>query len=602
MNMNINTNENRKEHRYIPFGIKLMLTYSLFIIIPVLFAGWTANTIFTNSIQERTKEINQGTLVQMKDNINYKMEDMSRISGMLYLDSNLSSYLRHYEDGWVSYEATTKQLLPKIQTTIEAANNKMRLAVYLHNETLPEIYHNYHDKDPLNAEGSIFDLYHIKRIADKPWYLNFPAEQYNATMQWKQVEGDEKFGHISLLRRLVDTNDPILLKEIGFVRISLRLTDLLESVDSEKMGKGTKIFAMDENRKIMFASGDTEYKPGETLSEEWLADYWVIDEAIPQLDWQLVALIPIDIMEKATEKVRLWTILICLACFIVFSFAGLFISRFFSRKVSKIVRVLDSFQEGNFQKSIHFKGKDEFTRISVALNEMGKNIDELIQEVYITNIKKKEAELESLQAQINPHFLYNTLSSISRLAKFGEIDKLQRMVLDLAKFYRLSLNEGRTVIPVKNELEQIGAYINIQKTKFGDGMNVLFDVDPDVVRFTTVKLILQPFIENALEHAWYGDRINIRITGKLEGEQITFQIIDDGIGFHPETLRQLLDPEESLNVGYGIRNVDGRIRLHYGAEYGVSIVSRRGIGTSVSITIPAIRIHHEGNGPHALVP
>jgi sensor histidine kinase YesM len=176
------------------------------------------------------------------------------------------------------------------------------------------------------------------------------------------------------------------------------------------------------------------------------------------------------------------------------------------------------------------------------------------------------------------------------------------MVLDLAKFYRLSLNEGRTVIPVKNELEQIGAYINIQKTKFGDGMNVLFDVDPDVVRFTTVKLILQPFIENALEHAWYGDRINIRITGKLEGEQITFQIIDDGIGFHPETLRQLLDPEESLNVGYGIRNVDGRIRLHYGAEYGVSIVSRRGIGTSVSITIPAIRIHHEGNGPHALVP
>ncbi|WP_036720458.1 sensor histidine kinase [Paenibacillus harenae] len=575
------------EHRYIPFGIKLMITYSLFIIIPVLLVGYTANIIFTDSIQERTREINQGTLEQMKDNIGYKLKDMSRISGMLYFDNNLASYLRHYEEGWVSYEATTKQLIPKIQTTIEAANNKMRLVVYLHNESLPEIYHNYMNNDPLKAEGPLFDLYHITRLKDASWYKNYPKERYGTTLQWKQVEGDAKFGHISLLRRLVDTNNPILLEEIGFVRISVRLTDLLESVDSEKIGKGTKIFATDENRNIMFSSGETDYKLGEALSEEKLDGHWVIDEEIPQLGWHLVALVPTDMMEQATRKVRLWTFFISIACCIVFALAGLFISRFYSRKVSKIVRVLDSFQEGDFQKSIQFKGKDEFTRISVALNEMGRNIDELIHEVYETNIKKKEAELESLQAQINPHFLYNTLSSISRLAKFGEVDKLQRMVLDLAKFYRLSLNEGRTVIPIKNELEQVGAYINIQRTKFGEGLQVLFDIDPDILKFTTVKLILQPFVENALEHAWYGDHINIRIVGKLEGEMVAFRVIDDGIGIHPETVLQLFDPAESLNVGYGIRNVDGRIKLHYGAEYGVSIVSKRGIGTSVNVTIPA---------------
>ncbi|HEY2493796.1 MAG TPA: sensor histidine kinase [Paenibacillus sp.] len=577
----------KKEHRYIPFGIKLMITYSLFIIIPVLLAGYAANMIFTNSIQERTREINHGTLEQMKDNISYRIEDMSRISGMLYFDSNLAFYLRHLEEGWVSYEATTKQLLPKIQTTIESANNKMRLAVYLHNDTLPEIYHNYNNSDPLQAEGPLFDLYHIARIKDRPWYLNYPKEKYGQTMQWKQVEGDVKFEHISLLRRLVDTNSPLALKEIGFIRISLRITDLLESVDFQKIGNGTKIFALDESRKIMFSSGDTDYHLGETLSEGEIANYWVIDEVIPQLNWHLVALVPNDIMEQATRKVRLWTILICLACYIIFSIAGLFVSRFYSRRVSKIVRVLDAFQEGNFQKSIHFKGKDEFTRISVALNEMGQNIDELIQELYMTNLKKKEAELESLQAQINPHFLYNTLSSISRLAKFGEVDKLQRMVLDLAKFYRLSLNEGRTVIPIKNELEQINAYINIQKTKFGDSLQVMFDVESDIIRFQTVKLILQPFIENALEHAWYGDRINIRIIGKLEGDLITFRIIDDGIGIHPEILRQLFDPAESLNVGFGIRNVDERIKLHFGPEYGVKIVSKRGMGTSVNITILA---------------
>jgi len=589
--------KHKKEHRYIPFGIKIMLTYSLFIVVPVILIGYAANVIFTSSIQERTREINLGTLAQMKDNIMYKMEDVSRISGMLYFDSNLASYLRHYEEGWVSYEATTKQLLPKMQTTVEAASNKMRLAVYLHNNTLPEIYHNYNNTDPLNAEGPLFDLYHISRIKDRAWYIDYPVERYGETMQWKQVEGDTKFGHISLLRRLVNMNDPITLEEIGFVRISLRLTDLLESVDSEKIGQGTKIFALNENGRIMFSSGDTHFNIGESLSEAEMANYWAVEEKIPQLNWKLLALVPTDIMEKATDKVKLWTFLICLACFVVFSLAGLYISRFYSRKVIKIVRVLDAFQEGNFKKKIHFKGKDEFTRISFALNDMGHNIDGLIQEVYMTNMKKKEAELESLQAQINPHFLYNTLSSISRLAKFGQVDKLQRMVLDLAKFYRLSLNEGRTVIPIRNELEQINAYINIQKTKFEDGMQIWFDIDPDILRFTTVKLILQPFIENALEHAWYGAQINIRIVGKMEGDLITFQVIDDGVGINPEILRQMSDPIERVNVGYGVRNVDERIKLHFGAEYGVRIVSKRGMGTSISITIPARKKDMEPERP-----
>lgn len=589
--------KHKKEHRYIPFGIKIMLTYSLFIMVPVILIGYAANVIFTSSIQERTREINLGTLAQMKDNIMYKMEDVSRISGMLYFDSNLASYLRHYEEGWVSYEATTKQLLPKMQTTVEAASNKMRLAVYLHNNTLPEIYHNYNNTDPLNAEGPLFDLYHISRIKDRAWYIDYPVERYGETMQWKQVEGDTKFGHISLLRRLVNMNDPITLEEIGFVRISLRLTDLLESVESEKIGQGTKIFAINENGRIMFSSGDANIKLGESLSEEEMANYWAVEQEIPQLNWKLLALVPTDIMEKATDKVKFWTFLICLACFVVFSLAGLYISRFYSRKVIKIVRVLDAFQEGNFKKKIHFKGKDEFTRISFALNDMGHNIDGLIQEVYMTNMKKKEAELESLQAQINPHFLYNTLSSISRLAKFGQVDKLQRMVLDLAKFYRLSLNEGRTVIPIRNELEQINAYINIQKTKFEDGMQIWFDIDPDILRFTTVKLILQPFIENALEHAWYGAQINIRIVGKMEGDLITFQVIDDGVGINPEILRQMSDPIERVNVGYGVRNVDERIKLHFGAEYGVRIVSKRGMGTSISITIPARKKDMEPERP-----
>ncbi|MBC8081538.1 MAG: histidine kinase, partial [Gorillibacterium sp.] len=215
-------------------------------------------------------------------------------------------------------------------------------------------------------------------------------------------------------------------------------------------------------------------------------------------------------------------------------------------------------------------------------------VEELIKEVYVANIQKKEAELESLQAQINPHFLYNTLSSISRLAKFGEIEKLHEMVMGLAKFYRLSLNKGYTIIAVPLELEQVGAYIDIQSIKFKNRLSVWYDVQAEVHGYETVKLILQPFVENSLEHALFGKSITIKVTARLVEGNIVFKIIDDGIGMKPEMVNKILS-RDGVQLGYGIRNVDERIKLQYGQAYGVNIFSRLGMGTTVTITIPAIK-------------
>ncbi|WP_372663446.1 sensor histidine kinase [Cohnella sp.] len=581
--------------KYMPFGYKLMLSYSVLIIIPVLLVGYIANSIFVNSIREQTRSNIQGTLQLMMDNIAYKMEDTQRISDMLYFDDTLSSHLRHYEAGWVSYEATTKYLLPKFRTVLDATNRRLWLSFYLHNETLPEIYSNYNQADPLMVKNRLFDLYHIKRIVDKDWYRQYPAEVYGKTLQWKRIEDDETHGRISLLRRVVDIS-LVQTREIGFVRISVRHSDLFESVNFQKIGEGTTIFISDEHGIIVASSGSPPLQVGELWKEADVKEQLVIRQALPGLGWDITALVPANLTEKDTEKVRLLTLLICLGCFAVFSVAGVFISRFFSKRVTKIVSVLDSFREGEFHKRILFKGNDEFTRISSALNEMGHNIGSLIREVYITNLQKKEAELESLQAQINPHFLYNTLSSISRLAKFGEVDKLHQMVLDLAKFYRLTLNDGKNNISIYHELEQVKAYIDIQETKYSERMQVYYDIQTEIFAYDTLKLILQPFLENILEHAWCGDSINIRIIGTLEGASIVFHIIDDGIGFQPATIKQIFGNGDNYRVGYGIRNVDQRIKLHYGKEYGVTIASKPGIGSTIRIVIPASRLKGDAEG------
>mgnify|MGYP001476117390 CR=1 FL=1 len=574
-----------KKAKYIPFGYKLMLTYLVFVIIPVIAIGFFSHSMYQDSIRKQTNINIHGTLLQIRDNIEYKMSDVERVSSMLYQDYSLITQLRSSGEGWEGYERMTESILPKFNNAIDATGVNIAMYLFLTNDSLPEVYNGSFTSENPDLLERNYNLYHIKRIKDKSWYRNFPKEEYRGTMLWEKVERDNDFNRISLLRRLVDNVTPWSLKEIGFMRLSVSIEELFQSVDYRKIGEGSLLAIKDEYGEVMYQSGilpnDFDY---DMIQDN---QYMSIKESMRGESWELVAYVPMTIMERDSAKVRMFLILLCFLCLIVFTIAGMFISRYFSIRVTKIVSVLNAFREGDLDKRMGYKGKDEFSQIALALNEMGQNIDHLIEKVYVTQIEKRELELESLQAQINPHFLYNTLSSISRLAKFGEIDKLHRMVLDLAKFYRLSLNEGRTVIPVRSELEQAEAYINIQTTKFGDAVSIYFDIDPEIIKYVTIKLILQPFIENACEHAWFGDSIHIRIVGELKGNYIIFKIIDDGIGMSPLLIKQIFDPVEGLNTGYGIRNVNSRIQLHFGSQYGVTIGSRPGMGSTVQIVIPA---------------
>lgn len=568
-----------------PIGYKLMLTYMFFIIIPISLIGFVSHSMYNESLREHINTNIKGTLLQIRDNIDYKMDEVTRISTQLYSDFDFYRNLRSYEEGWENYDRMSKKVLPKLDVAIQSTGIKVGMSLFLKNESIPEIYSN--SLEGYLDNSSFYHLYHMKRIEGKSWYYDFPTEKYAETMKWWQIESDVENNRISLLRRLIDTYEPLKPKEIGFLRINVRIPDLFDSVNYTKIGKGSNLIIKNEFGKTMYQSG--ELPENYTNEAELNKNYLTIKETVMVANqaWQLVALVPIAILEKDAMKVRLFIILMCLICCVVFSFVGIFISRYFSIRINKFVYVLNAYREGDLHKRIKYRGKDEFSQIATALNDMGENIDMLIKEVYLTQLQKKEAELEILQSQINPHFLYNTLSSIIQLAKFGQNEKLQKMVLELAKFYRLTLNEGRTMIPVPTEIEQANAYLEIQKIKYGDRLEVMFDFDTAIWPYETIKLILQPFIENVLKHAWCGDHIHLRIVGRMEGDNILFRIIDDGIGIRQERIDQIFDSKGHTNTGYGVRNVDQRIKLQYGPEYGVTIFSRVGIGTSVQILIPA---------------
>ncbi|QMV45071.1 sensor histidine kinase [Cohnella cholangitidis] len=561
-----------------------MLSYMIFIIILVSVNGYVTNSMYNNSIRKQSRTNIQATITQIKDNITYKTDDMTRISSLLYDDYNLVQNLKSLETGREQFYRMTQIIKPKLDSASKSIGFSQRLSVYFHNESVDEIYQTRTEgEDDLIQQT--FDIYHMKRIVEEDWYKDYPEERYSVTMQWKQVEEDMDENRISLIRRIVDTSNPLHLQELGMMRFSVRLKDLFESVDFSKVGEGSLISVKDKEGKEIYSSGMPILNPDESNNSE--SPYITIEEKLGRQEWTIVAHVPVMIIEQEARKVRTFIIGVCVVCFILFTFAGIFMSRYFSIRITKFVSVLNAFREGNLHKRISYKGKDEFSQIATALNGMGEDVEALINKVYLTQLQKKEAELEMLQLQINPHFLYNTLSSINRLAKFGENEKLQKMVVQLGKFYRLTLNSGRTLIPISSEIEQSNAYLDIQKVKYGQRMEVSYDIDVNIWPYETIKLILQPFIENVLKHAWWGDRIHLRIVARLEGDDILYRIIDDGMGMPQKRIREILAPSDENENGYGIRNIDERIKLQYGTEYGVSIVSRPGIGTSVQIRIPA---------------
>lgn len=576
-----------KKKPMLPFGYKLMASYLLMALFPVVIIGYYAYTTSVQSIREQAESSIEGTLQQTKENVQYRLQLLSRTTDQLYWDYALQEDLRLKNNGWGIYNATIKSVEPKLLNAVNLTPHKALLRLYITNEQFPEMY-------ALQPEGSdplirmeTYELLHFSRIQNKYWYKTLPevrADEVDERLYWTQIEEDRNVGNLSIVRKMYDLQ---FREQIGVIRVVTKIDQLLDGVHYEKLGESSSVLVLDNVNEVIYASSPTaeQYPFLKPFAPEWEKGNLIVKEQLPGVGWTLVALVPNEQMEKQIGKVKRMTILICIGSFIMLAGISLVVSRFLTVRIRKIIHSLNAFREGRFNKRIQYSGNDEFFQIAEAFNEMGGYINTLIKEVYVVQMEKKGAELKALQAQINPHFLYNTLSSISRLGKLGEIEKLDQMVMGLAKFYRLTLNNGKMIIPAQLEIEQAQSYIAIQKIKYGSRLEVFYDIGAEVYGYHTVKLVLQPFIENVLEHALYQPTIRIKVSAHARDGMLDFRIVDDGIGMKPDTLQHIWAGDET-RIGYGIRNVDERIKLYYGPQFGVSIGSVYGGGTTVRIVLP----------------
>lgn len=306
---------------------------------------------------------------------------------------------------------------------------------------------------------------------------------------------------------------------------------------------------------------------------------------------RVISSIPVELVVMNSNYITVTTIAVALAAILLCIIFSPLLIRSLTKPLNAIVNTMDKVQKGDTNARVDVHNNDEFGYIGRSLNSMLDRLNEL----FATNLEKQNrlrlAELKSLYAQINPHFLYNTLDSIKWIAKLSGVDDIVLIVSKLGKLLKNSIHNQKETVTIAEEMELVESYLSIQKIRYGDKFEVLMQVDDDIMSCIVPKFIIQPLVENAIIHG-IEDKIgkaHLIIRGWREKDEIIFEVEDDGVGINEKKLQNIIDSKQGKapdNDSIGIANIDKRIKLYYGESYGLDINSEENIGTVSRITMP----------------
>ena len=325
--------------------------------------------------------------------------------------------------------------------------------------------------------------------------------------------------------------------------------------------------------------------------------YYAQCSSLSQSGWYMASILPFDDVFRLSHELRFEMLAIVLFISVIAYLLAVAISKSTLERIAQLARTMQAVQEGDEKARPKPSGNDEITQLMGNFNNMMDRIDQLMEEKVVYGQQIKNLELKALQAQINPHFLYNSLDLINCTAISHSVPEISRMVKALGQFYRLSLSGGSEQILLSSEIKHAQLYTDIQNMRFEDSIQTHWQLDEDAGQCMIIKIVLQPLIENAIIHGIFekpSKKGHLWVCAKKEQDTITITIKDDGVGMDEETLHANFSPLPGTGVpetsgGYGLRNIRDRLFIAYGKPYGLSCKSSPGRGTLITITIPAVK-------------
>lgn len=452
------------------------------------------------------------------------------------------------------------------------------------------------------------------KVADQKWYQDARSEIENIHFSTPHVQnlfddGTFRYHRVVSLSRSVDINDGSTSGS-GVLLVDMKysvLEDMLERINETSSGiyyylcsrdgeiiyhpRWTEInrglFKEKNNRVASYEDGIYEMKTDGQKEN-------IVVGSVAYTGWKLIGVVPESVQETSINKFRYYIITTTLILVMML----LQVNRFISRKISRPIRELDESvkaYEAGAMPDIYIGGSAEIRHLGYSVQKSYEQIEALMKEIIQQQTERRKSELDALQSQINPHFLYNTLESITWMIEAQRNKEAVVMISELAKLLRVSLSRGKTIISIGDELQHSRSYMNIQRVRYKERFKVEFLIDEEIKNYCIVKLVIQPLLENAI---YYGvgnmdedDDGQILIRGEKKGEDIYISIEDNGMGM-PEDIRSNILTDNSKipkhGSGVGVINVHSRISLMFGPEYGLEVYSELDEGTKVVIHIPAI--------------
>ena len=397
--------------------------------------------------------------------------------------------------------------------------------------------------------------------------------------------------------------------EQGILLLDIRYSSLQQILDNITLGNQGYLYMISSNgdliyhpRMQMIETGQmsentvmaTDYRDGsfrERYEGEWRE---VSVKSVGYTGWKLLSVTPEKGLPLNNLKIQLFGVFVIGAFLLVLILTNNFISSRITTPIQKLEKSVNAIEGGDLDTEVYQGGSYEIRHLGRSIGEMAKRIKTLMEDIVAEHESKRKSEFDILQSQINPHFLYNTLDIIVWMIENEQKQDAVRIVTALARFFRISLSKGKSIITVRDELEHVRNYLMIQQTRFKNKFVYTIDAEDDVMELVSLKLMLQPLVENAIYHGMEfmdGDG-EICVKVYREDAELWFRISDNGLGMTEEQTRSLLDEQNHISSkrgsGIGVKNVNERIRLYFGESYGLAIWSEPDEGTVITIHLPAL--------------
>ena len=534
-------------------------------LVPMTVIALYSHSRQSTMVRSSDMEDMQSIIEQTKDSIDSQTAVYSSLLNYLTYSPDITEIIKEKNiDNYTAYEKYTEIADPLL--------------------SVPKSYHDAIKRIQLFAESiqveHEYTLVPLAKMQEEWWSSEL---QDDIRIQW-MVNRDQK--EVAAVRKIYNgqTSDAAICIVLDYNKMFQPLANIL----TEESGG----MVTDETGRILYNRNEIEdIEPEETGDRDDALEKisqkcaYVMAES-EENNWSFYLYKSQRAISGSVQRLMLEEIPLMALCCVIILALGLAFSRIFTRKIEELTRNMDQVNHGSREVTVSSDSEDE---VGILINSFRRTMDEinrLIDEVYVNKIALKEYELKALQAQINPHFLYNTLSMMNWMAIRGGQMDISKVTLALSTFYRTALSKGEDMVTVETCIKNMEAYLEIQLTMHDHNFTVEWEIDPGIKNEKMPKLLLQPVVENAIEHGIdekeEGDK-KISLSFKEHGDDVEIIVCDNGKGMEQKKAEKLVTYQAK---GYGLKNVNDRIRLLYGEAYGIQIFSAPGEGTNVIMRFP----------------